>query len=100
MYTKNREYTKASKLLVQLSEKRPEDPKIWYDLAEVAGLNNNIALLHKARAEYFILYGNFDNAEQQLQLLAKLEQTKNSSLYQYASDRLKELDSLRKLAKL
>ncbi len=100
LYTQHREYPAAIKLLVTLSEKRHEDPRIWYDLAEVSGLGGNIALLHKARAEYFILYGDFDSAEQQLQLLAKLEKRKQSTLYHYANDRLTELSSLRKLAKL
>ena len=49
----------------------PQDPMIWYRLAEVRGLAGNISGLHQARAEYFILIGVFDKAREQLRLAAK-----------------------------
>jgi len=72
----------------------------------VAGLNNDISTLHKARTEYFILYGNFDSAEVQLKALEKKEAkdnkkgSKQSNLLQYARKRLLELKDLRKAAKI
>jgi predicted Zn-dependent protease len=51
---------------------RPEDPMIWYRLAEVRGLAGNISGVHEARAEYFILVGAFGKAREQLGLAVKL----------------------------
>jgi len=65
-------YEEASEVLTELSRMRPEDPMIWYRLAEVRGLAGNISGVHQARAEYFILVGAFDNAREQLVLAAKL----------------------------
>lgn len=100
LHYQKRNYPETIAILNKLSKQREDDPLIWHDLAEVSGLQGNIPLLRKARAEYFILYGNFDNAEQQLQLLIKSEKNKNSEFYLYADNRLKELSSLRKLAQL
>jgi predicted Zn-dependent protease len=41
---------------------RPNDADIWYLLAETYGLANDIAAVHQARAEYFLLNGNLDQA--------------------------------------
>lgn len=46
--------------------KRPYDPDIWFQLAEVQGLTNNIIGLHQARAEYFALVGEYQQAYEQL----------------------------------
>jgi predicted Zn-dependent protease len=45
---------------------RPNDPDVWYLLAEVHGLAGNIVGVHQARAEYFVLNGLLDKAEKQL----------------------------------
>ena len=58
----------------QLSRQRPEDPAVWYQLAELRGLAGDIAGVHAARAEYFILIGVFDRAREQLQLALGLLQ--------------------------
>ncbi len=65
-------YDSADAVLTALSRMRPQDPMIWYRLAEVRGLAGNISGLHQARAEYFILIGVFDMAREQLGLAAKL----------------------------
>ena len=44
----------------------PNDPGLWYLLAEVQGLAGNIVGLHRSRAEYFILINALDAAERQL----------------------------------
>ena len=82
-----------------MSEKRPEDPVIWYELAEIAGLSSQLSTLNKARAEYFILHANFDNAEQQLNALIEREKA-GSPLQEYGKERLQELDTIRKRSKL
>ena len=66
------QYDGADAVLTALSRMRPQDPMIWYRLAEVRGLAGNISGLHQARAEYFILIGVFDKARKQLALAAKL----------------------------
>ena len=66
------QYDAADVVLTALSRMRPQDPMIWYRLAEVRGLAGNISGLHQARAEYFILIGVFDKARKQLSLAAKL----------------------------
>ncbi|WP_312388772.1 M48 family metalloprotease [Pseudomonas sp.] len=56
----------AEKVLDDLIKKRPDDPDVWYEVAEVRGLSGNTIGLHRARAEYFTLVGDFDQAVQQL----------------------------------
>jgi predicted Zn-dependent protease len=65
-------YEEAGAVLTALSRMRPEDPMIWYRLAEVRGLAGNISGVHEARAEYFILVGAFGKAREQLGLAVKL----------------------------
>lgn len=65
-------YEEASEVLTAISRTRPEDPMVWYQLAEVRGLAGNISGVHEARAEYFILVGAFDMARKQLALAIKL----------------------------
>ena len=56
----------ALEVLIPLSVKRPNDEYIWYLLAEAYGLANNIPGVHEARAEFFVLNGNYDQAIKQL----------------------------------
>jgi len=56
----------AQQVLIALSNKRKNDEHIWYLLAEAFGLANNIPGVHWARAEFFVLNGNFDQAVKQL----------------------------------
>lgn len=56
----------AEQVLVEQSKHKPTDPYLWYLLAEVQGLSGNIIGLHQARAEYFILNGILDQADEQL----------------------------------
>ncbi len=45
----------AEKVLDDLVKNRPDDPDVWYDVAEVRGLSGNTIGLHRARAEYFTI---------------------------------------------
>ncbi len=56
----------AEELLTPLTAKRSNDVDLWYLLAEAYGLANNIVGVHEARAEYFVLVGNLDQAITQL----------------------------------
>ncbi|XOV87471.1 MAG: M48 family metalloprotease [Pseudomonadota bacterium] len=57
---------RAEAVLVPLTTTRPNDVNLWYLLAETYGLANNIVGVHEARAEYFVLVGNLDQAITQL----------------------------------
>ena len=69
---KNQQAHIAEEVLIAQSKIRPNDPGLWYLLAEVQGLAGNIVGLHQSRAEYFILNGILDQAEKQLQYALKL----------------------------
>ena len=56
----------AADVLMPFSIKRPNDEHVWYLLAEAWGLAKNIPKLHEARAEYFVLNGDFKQALKQL----------------------------------
>jgi predicted Zn-dependent protease len=56
----------AEALLLAHVKTRPEDPAVWYQLAEVHGLAGHVLDVHRARAEFFILNGALDLAERQL----------------------------------
>lgn len=57
---------KAEAVLEQEAKTRATDPDVWYLLAETDGLAGNIVGVHRARAEYYVLNGVLDKAEQQL----------------------------------
>ncbi|MFT6388569.1 MAG: putative Zn-dependent protease [Cellvibrionaceae bacterium] len=95
----NSDFNKATDVLNSLRLQRPQDPFVWYQLAEIAGLAGDILTLHKARAEYFILYGDFDSADNQLNnIIKKFSQNKNE--VSIAKQRLKELKRLRETSVL
>jgi predicted Zn-dependent protease len=56
----------AERVLEEHAQRKPEDPQLWYELAETHGLAGSIIDVHRARAEYFILNGALDLAERQL----------------------------------
>lgn len=58
---------RAEEVLLAQSQRQPQDPNLWYLLAEVQGLSGNIIGLHRSRAEYFIRVGNLDAAKRQLE---------------------------------
>lgn len=59
-------YSEAEQVLNALIKQRPNDPDIWYELAEVRGQTNNIVGLHEARAEFFVRMGDYQQAIEQL----------------------------------
>lgn len=71
-YLKANRFHESELVLEQLSKSHPTTPYVWFQLAEVRGLAGNISGVHKARAEYFILNGIFDQARDQLSYARKL----------------------------
>ncbi|WP_373087174.1 M48 family metalloprotease [Zhongshania sp.] len=65
------QFDEADKVLSLQSRQRPNDPNLWYQLAEVRGLAGNILGVHIARAEYFILQAQFERAKMQLRYAYK-----------------------------
>ena len=56
----------AGEVLNELIQRRPHDPDIWFLAAETRGLAGDIIGVHQARAEYFALVGDYDQAIEQL----------------------------------
>jgi beta-barrel assembly-enhancing protease len=97
IHQKKNEYQQSEAVLEALSRDRPSDPKVWFHLAEVSGLAGDISGVHRARAEYFILIGAYDDARDQLlyaQRLAKQDYRLNAII----EARLAELETLVKRA--
>lgn len=67
-----RDYSAAERVTDRLARLRPEDPDVWYLVSEIRGLAKNILGVHQARAEYFMLAGDLDQADQQLEQALKL----------------------------
>ena len=88
----------AEKALENLLKTRPGDPDVWYMVAETRGQNGNIIGLHQARAEFFALVGEFDQAIQQLDL-AKRRAANNFQLASRIDARQKELMEQDRLVK-
>ena len=79
----------ADTALEALLKSRPDDPDVWYSVAETRGLSGNIIGLHQARAEYFALVGDYRQAIQQLDFAQKL--TNNFQLSARLDARKREL---------
>ena len=62
----------SERVLENLSQKRPSDPEVWFELAETSGLAGDIVGVHTARAEYYILIGVYDKAREQLNYAKRL----------------------------
>ena len=84
----------AAQLLKDQSKRKPEDPGVWYRLAEVQGLAGDIVGLHQSRAEYFILVGALNAAQAQLNYALKLV---NNNFTQSAmiNERLRDVMDIR-----
>lgn len=80
----------AERALDDQLKSRAKDPDIWYQVAEVRGLNGNTIGLHQARAEFFALVGDYDQAIEQLDF-AKRRSTNNFQLASRIDARQREL---------
>lgn len=86
----------AEKILNELLANRPQDPDVWYMAAEVRGLSGDIIGVHQARAEYFALVGNYDQAIEQLNF-AKRRASSNFQLAARMDARQQELKEEKKM---
>ncbi len=71
-YLKANRFFDSEEILNSLKNSHPNNPEVWFQLAEVRGLGGNIPGVHQARAEYFILIGVFGKARDQLMYARKL----------------------------
>ncbi len=84
----------AETVLQEQVKLRPNDPYVWYELAETHGLAGNILGVHQARAEYFVLNGVLDKAEQQLGYALKLVQN-DSITTTKIEERIRQIKTLK-----
>jgi predicted Zn-dependent protease len=91
-----RQFDQAVILMEQHTAQRPEDFSLWFLLAETHGQAGNISKVHRARAEYFVLVGDFRQARQQLQYALNIEQekTNNGAVVALIRQRIKDIQDL------
>ena len=68
-----RSYTAAAEVMEQHSLSRPNDFQLWFKLAETQGQAGNISKVHQARAEYYRLMGDYQNARRQFRSALQIE---------------------------
>lgn len=92
----NRQYEEAAKVLEKHVANRPEDHDLWYTIAETQGLVGNVSKVHQARAEYFILTGDFKSASEQLSYALRIESEKenNGPLIARLRQRTRDVETL------
>lgn len=83
-------FDEAVALLWDLTRRRPEDQDIWYQLAEASGLAKKVVDVHRARAEFFVLRGNYKSAITQLRL-ARDRAENNEVLMQSLDQRMQDV---------
>jgi predicted Zn-dependent protease len=74
------DYTGAVRVLERHAVARPEDHDLWYLIAETQGQAGDISKVHQARAEYFILTGDFRSAREQLSYALRIETGRENNL--------------------
>lgn len=92
----NKAYDSAQQVLISLAKTRPQQADIWYILAETHGLAGDILNLHQARAEFFLLRGNFPQARQHLNLALKLSRN-NYQTVARVKQRILDLNELQRI---
>lgn len=91
---KSNQPQQAESVLEAQAKVRPADPSVWYELAETHGLAGNILGVHHARAEYFVLNGVLDKAEQQLNY-ALLLTKKDPIMTTKIEERMRQIKTLK-----
>lgn len=89
------DYTRAAATFRALCSDYPDDSDFWFQLAESEGLNDNIIGVHFARIEYFLLIGQMDLAQRQLEF-ARRERSLNSVDRARIEQKEKEIKQLQK----
>ncbi len=96
-----RNYQEAVKVLERHVVTRPEDHDLWYTIAETQGLVGDVSKVHQARAEYFILVGDFRSALEQLSYALRIESEKenNAPLVAKLRQRSRDVETLERNAR-
>ena len=69
VYQRQSQYDQAALTLENLIKKQASPPAYLYrELAEIEGLAGHIGRVHKARGDYFVMTGDFDDARKQIRL--------------------------------
>lgn len=82
----------AARYLKDLTRQRPSGDQIWLRLAEAEGMARNIVGVHRARAEYDALRGDYRSAQRQLRQ-AQEKLPAGSAERQVVSERLSDIAS-------
>lgn len=96
-----RNYTEAVTVLDKMAQLRPEDHNLWYLIAETQGQAGDISKVHQARAEYFMLVGDYRSAREQIRYALRIEEDKDSNfpLISRLRQKLKEVEELEREAR-
>lgn len=86
-------YQSGASFLTQAVREHPDDPYLWYLLAEINGLAGDVLGVHEARAEYFIQVGIYDKSIVQLRNALKL--TDDNYKTALLTERLRYVEKLR-----
>lgn len=89
LLTKQNKISEASGILTALVARRSKDPDVWYEVAEIRGLQGDTLGLHQARAEFFALVGDYEQAFEQLDYAKR--RSGNFQLASRMDARLREL---------
>lgn len=92
----NTKYKDAQQVLQTLTKTRPTQADVWYLMAETHGLAGDILQLHQARAEFFLLRGNFSQARQHLKHALYFSQ-ENYQTVARIKERIRDVNSLQKI---
>ena len=88
---KEQQYEQAHAILKRQTSLHPDSVALWYQMAEVAGLTKDIVGVHKARATFYTLRGEWDKAIGHLESALLLVPKDSGGFYQLSS-RLEALE--------
>ena len=89
------QYIDSTKMYQQLTREFPNDTVLWYHLAELYGLQQNLEQLHRARIEFFTLRAEFDLALRQIEF-ARRDARSNKTQLGWLNQREQEVNALKK----
>ena len=81
-------------VLRELVRDHPDNPELWYQLAETSGMQSDRVWIHRARVEYFLLRGDYDLALRQLDF-ARRDARRQPDQLEWISQREQEVLVLR-----
>ena len=84
-------YQDATSILKRVVQQSSTDTDLWLELEQVAGLAKNIFEVHRARAEWYALRGQFSDAIENLQFAKQINDGKNSIIDASLNQRILEL---------